>query len=190
MASLSIPQMIQNVATSLGVPPALAVQVATQESGLNPNALGTKGEVGLFQVMPSLAASMGLDPSDPVQNTQVGVSYLAQLYEQFGDWATALAAYNWGPGNVSTYGAAAAPASTQAYVSSALSAAGIPAPGAAASAPTGAAAPSLFDDAIDLLPDGSALQPAAASPGANILLLTFLGLGAYFLFDLFLGERG
>src|SRR5579862_2620680 len=101
MATLSIDQMIRNTAVAAGVPPDLAVQVATQESGLNPDALGSKGELGLFQLMPSTAAQLGVaDPLDPIQNAQGGVAYLAELFNQFGDWATALTAYNWGPGNV------------------------------------------------------------------------------------------
>jgi soluble lytic murein transglycosylase-like protein len=176
MAGLSIDQMIRNTANAAGVPPALAVQVATQESGLNPTALGSKGELGLFQLMPSTAASLGVtDPLDPVQNAQGGVAYLAQLFDQFGDWATALAAYNWGPGNVAKYGAAAAPASTQMYVASALSALGGAAPAPSTAVDNGGG------DMIDasVLPDLTQ-TPAASAPGLSWVSLALLGLGVYF----------
>jgi hypothetical protein len=54
-----------------------------------------------MQLMPKTAAGLNVDPNDASQNIQGGVSYLSQLYNQFGDWGTALAAYFAGPGNIS-----------------------------------------------------------------------------------------
>lgn len=58
------------------------------------------GALGIMQLMPATAAQLGVDPNDPDQNYQGGVSYLKQLFQKYGNWFDALAAYNWGPGNV------------------------------------------------------------------------------------------
>lgn len=172
---LTIPQMIANTAQAAGVPPALAVQVAQQESGFNPNAVGSKGEQGLFQLMPTTAADLGVTNSfDPVQNAQGGVAYLAQLFQQFGDWATALTAFNWGEGNVQKYGAAAAPASTQVYVANALGAAGLSTP---SGAPTVTATPSATPLPAMILPD---ITQTSNGSTVDWFLIALLGIGAFF----------
>jgi len=201
MAGLSIPQMIANTAAAGGVPPGLAVQVAQQESSFNPSAMGSKGELGLFQLMPSTAAALGVtDPLDAVQNAQGGVSYLSQLYAQFGSWDAALAAYNWGPTNVQNAMAkggsgwlALAPASTQMYVANALAASGV---SAAAPAQPAAAAPAsdqATQDLIDagLLPDltQSSMVAVGAAPATSSLLVWILiGAGIFFGAQLIFGE--
>ena len=125
--SNSIADQIVTEATTQGVDPLLALEVATQESALDPTAVSPKGAVGVFQLMPATAAGLGVDPTDPAANIFGGVSYLSQLQNQFGDPVAALAAYNWGPGNVSnamaTWGAAwfaHIPASVQNYVTTIL----------------------------------------------------------------------
>jgi hypothetical protein len=50
-----------------------------------------------MQLMPATAAGLNVDPSDLNQNVTGGVSLLASLYQQFGNWSDALAAYNAGP---------------------------------------------------------------------------------------------
>ena len=117
----TITQQIQALAPSYGVPANLAVAVATKESGLNPNARGGKGEIGLFQLMPSTATSLGVNPSDVTGNIQGGLTYLSQLYKQYGDWGTALIAYNEGPSNLASKGVFPV---SQAYSDSILAAAG------------------------------------------------------------------
>lgn len=92
---------ISAAASRYGVPSWLALAVAQRESGLNQSARGTSGEIGVFQLMPGTAAQLGVNPSDLSQNIDGGVRYLSQMYSQFGDWRTALEAYNGGPGNVS-----------------------------------------------------------------------------------------
>jgi hypothetical protein len=93
--------LIAAAAAKYGVPSSLALSVAQRESGLNQAAVGSSGELGVFQLMPSTAAQLGVNPSDLGQNIDGGVRYLSQMYSQFGDWRTALEAYNGGPGNVS-----------------------------------------------------------------------------------------
>jgi soluble lytic murein transglycosylase-like protein len=142
----SIQSAIVQMAQSLGVDPDLALAVAQQESGGNQSALSSAGAIGIFQLMPATAAALGVNPSDPMQNIQGGLTYLAQQLATFGDVSQALAAYNWGPANVKNavaqYGSAwlsYAPAETQNYVSSILASLGITgmavASGAAASIP-------------------------------------------------------
>jgi hypothetical protein len=97
--------------------------VAQQESGGDPNAVSPAGAEGVMQLMPATAASLGVsDPFDPAQNIDGGVRYLSQLMSEFGgDPHLALAAYNWGPGNVAKNGANNWPTETTNYVSTILS---------------------------------------------------------------------
>ena len=93
----SIQSLITSVANQFGVPPSIALAVAQKESGFNQAAVGSSGEIGVMQLMPATAAGLGVDPSDLTQNVTGGVSLLASLYQQFGNWSDALAAYNAGP---------------------------------------------------------------------------------------------
>lgn len=56
------------------------------------------GATGIAQIIPRWHPEA--KPLDPVHSIHYAANYLAQLRNQFGDWETALAAYNWGPGNV------------------------------------------------------------------------------------------
>lgn len=78
------------------------------ESALKPRAKSRVGATGLWQFMFATGKQYGLDVSsyvdersDPIRSTESAAKYLAKLYEIFGDWDLALAAYNSGPGNVS-----------------------------------------------------------------------------------------
>lgn len=81
--------------------------LAVVESALKPKAKSRVGATGLWQFMFSTGKIYGLDVSsyvdersDPIKSTVAASKYLAKLYEIFGDWDLALAAYNSGPGNV------------------------------------------------------------------------------------------
>lgn len=82
------------------------VWVAEVESSLNPAAKSPVGAVGLFQLMPETAKRFGLrtfpfdDRVKPDKNARAAAQYLKILYEQFGSWSLALAAYNAGEGRV------------------------------------------------------------------------------------------
>ncbi|NYJ26388.1 lytic transglycosylase domain-containing protein [Allomuricauda sp. ARW1Y1] len=81
--------------------------LAIVESALNPKAMSRVGAKGLWQFMYSTGKMYGLDVSsyvderhDPIMATKAASKYLSRLYDIFGDWDLALAAYNSGPGNV------------------------------------------------------------------------------------------
>src|ERR1017187_8516490 len=114
--------LITSAAPSYGVPASLALAVATKESNLNQGAIGSSGEIGVFQLMPATAAQLGVNPSDLTQNIDGGLSYLQSLYNQFGNWTQALQAYNGGPSHV-TNGTVSTAA--QSYAASVLAASGI-----------------------------------------------------------------
>ena len=86
-----------------GVPEELFLRLVQQESGWNPGAVSHKGATGLAQLMPGTAARLGVDPTDPGQNLDGGARYLKMMYDKFGSWRLALAAYNAGPGAVEKY---------------------------------------------------------------------------------------
>lgn len=99
------------------LPSGLLAAVARRESNFNPRAVNKKsGATGLFQFMPETAASLGIDPTDAKQSALGAGVYLAHLLRQFGSLPMALAAYNWGPGNLVKYGAQKAPPETIEYV--------------------------------------------------------------------------
>lgn len=112
---MSVVDLIAGEAMAQGVPPDLALAVARRESGYNQGARGAAGEVGVFQLMPGTAGDLGVNPYDLSDNIRGGVSYLRQQFDRFGDWATALAAYNAGPGRAHN-----PPSSTRGYVADIL----------------------------------------------------------------------
>lgn len=61
--------------------------------------VSSAGAMGIAQIVPKWHPNV--DPLNPEQSIHYAAKYLSQLQKQFGDWPTALAAYNWGPGNVS-----------------------------------------------------------------------------------------
>ncbi len=88
------------VARAHGVPEDLFLRLVQQESGWNPGAVSNKGATGLAQLMPGTAKTLGVDINDPKQNLEGGARYLKMMYDKFGSWRLALAAYNAGPGAV------------------------------------------------------------------------------------------
>ena len=80
-----------------GVPEDLFLRRVQQESGWNPGAVSPKGATGLAQLMPGTAQLLGVDATDPIENLDGGARYLRMMYDRFGDWRLALAAYNAGP---------------------------------------------------------------------------------------------
>lgn len=99
-----------------GVPEDLFLRLVQRESGWNPQAVSVKGATGLAQLMPDTAALLGVDIANPRQNIEGGARYLKRMYEKFGSWRLALAAYNAGPGAVETHNGVPPYDETQAYV--------------------------------------------------------------------------
>ncbi|WYB27187.1 lytic transglycosylase domain-containing protein [Thioclava sp. GXIMD4215] len=86
-----------------GVPPDLFLRLIQQESGWNPQAVSHAGARGLAQLMPATAAKLNVDISNPEENLDGGARYLRMMYDRFGNWRHALAAYNAGPEAVAKY---------------------------------------------------------------------------------------
>lgn len=105
-------------AARYGVPVDLVFALAKQESGYSQSARSSEGAIGVMQLMPRTAQGLGVDPYDLDQNIDGGVRYLSQLHSRFGDWVTAAAAYNAGPGRVSNVlaGKATLPSETRSYI--------------------------------------------------------------------------
>jgi hypothetical protein len=121
---------LQNASNQYGVPLPLLQAVAYAESSYNPAVTSSAGAQGLLQIMPANDASLGVtNPFDPQQSANAGAKYLAQLYAQYGDWNTALIAYNEGPGNLANQGPFA---SSQSYAAGILANAGLSTSGATA----------------------------------------------------------
>ncbi len=98
-------EMISQVLSEEGVPQDL-IYLAVTESGFQPQALNAKsGAGGMWQFMPTgaygLARNGWVDERfDPEKSSRAYARYIKSLYDQFGDWYLAMAAYDWGPGYV------------------------------------------------------------------------------------------
>ena len=111
-------------ALNVGLSPNVFVRQINQESSFNPSAVSSAGALGIAQFEPGTAASLGVNPWDPVQSLQGASRLMASYVRQFGgDIAKALAAYNAGPGAVQravmlggTNWRAFLPAETQNYI--------------------------------------------------------------------------
>jgi soluble lytic murein transglycosylase-like protein len=95
---------VREAASLAGIPPDFADAITEVESGYHPRAIGTAGEVGLMQVMPSTARMLGFEGTaeelaTPDVNIHYGVAYLAQAWRLAGgDICTAAMKYRAGHG--------------------------------------------------------------------------------------------
>jgi soluble lytic murein transglycosylase-like protein len=103
-----------------GVPEDLYLRLVQQESGWNPVAVSTKGATGLAQLMPETAQHLGVDINDAGENLEGGARYLRMMFDKFGTWELALAAYNAGPGAVEEHKGIPPFAETENYVKAIL----------------------------------------------------------------------
>lgn len=89
---------VARIACEHGLPTRLLDAVIAQESGYNSRAISAAGAMGMMQIMPGTARSLGLArPFDPIANIRAGARYLRQQLDRFGRVDLALAAYNAGP---------------------------------------------------------------------------------------------
>ena len=117
-----VSQKVTATATRHGVDPKLAQAIAIAESGLNQDDISEAGAIGVMQLMPATAVSLGVDPYDEDENIEGGVRFLSQMLERFnGNIPLAVAAYNAGPGAVEQYGGIPPYGETQAYVQRVMS---------------------------------------------------------------------
>ena len=92
-------ELARRAAARYGLDHELVLSVISAESAGNPQARSRAGAMGLMQLMPGTAQSLGVrNPYDPVENIMAGARYLSQLVRRYGgDLAKAVAAYNMGP---------------------------------------------------------------------------------------------
>lgn len=109
-------QLIIMASEQFRVPFELLAAQLDAESGFKPDAVSSVGAQGIAQFMPKTARDFGINPFDPEQAILAQAKYMRSLYTKTGSWSRALAAYNWGIGNVTRKGTANMPDETVAYV--------------------------------------------------------------------------
>ena len=121
LADQSLSGLISEASQKYKVDPKLLSAIAEVESGGNQDETSSAGAVGVMQLMPDTAASLGVNPYDKQQNVEGGAKYLRQMLDTFGvDVSKAVAAYNAGPQAVKDYGGIPPYKETQNYVNKVL----------------------------------------------------------------------
>lgn len=88
--------LANSIADQYGIPSQIFSAVIEKESGWNPTAIGTKGEKGLGQLMPSNVKYYNVNPFDPKENLRAAAAILSDNFIKAGNWTEALARYNAG----------------------------------------------------------------------------------------------
>ena len=96
-------RLIVKTAQKLGVDPYVALSIAKIESNFDASSKSNGGAIGLFQLNPSTAKVLGINPYIISENIEGGIRYYQMMYKKYGSMDLALAAYNAGPGNVAKY---------------------------------------------------------------------------------------
>ena len=112
---------IVKYSVEMGVDPAITLSIAKTESGFRHEARSAHGAVGVFQLLPSTARRMGLNPYSLDDNIKAGIMYYKSMYKMFGSMELAVAAYNAGPANVKKYNAIPPFRETKRFVSQIMS---------------------------------------------------------------------
>ena len=93
---VGLPEYVQKAAQVSGLPPRLIAAVIHVESHGHERIVSSAGAIGLMQLEPATAKSLGVNPWNPKQNVIGGAKYLAQLIKRFGGLWRGLEAYNEG----------------------------------------------------------------------------------------------
>jgi hypothetical protein len=112
-------RLIEGAARAQRIPQDLLTRLIWQESSFRPHVVSPVGAQGIAQFMPGTAKERGLvDPFDPEQAIPKAAEFIAHLARQFGNLGLAAAAYNGGPGRVTSWlaGRGGLPAETRSYV--------------------------------------------------------------------------
>ena len=112
---------IVKYSVEMGVDPAITLSIAKTESGFRHETRSSHGAVGVFQLLPSTARRMGLNPYSLDDNIKAGIMYYKSMYKMFGSMELAVAAYNAGPANVKKYNAIPPFRETKRFVSQIMS---------------------------------------------------------------------
>lgn len=115
-----IMQMAAQIARNEGIDEDLFLSLIQQESNFNPDAVSSKGAIGLSQLMPETAKELGVNPNNMIENLTGGARYLKQQLDAFPSRELALAAYNAGPTRVKDLGAIPDIPETQNFVKNIL----------------------------------------------------------------------
>jgi soluble lytic murein transglycosylase-like protein len=104
VASTDPRTLVRDAARRSGLPPEFVESVAKVESAMRADAVSPKGAIGVMQLMPDTARSLGADPHNLLQNIDAGARLLRDLLLKYdGDVVKALSAYNAGEGAVDRY---------------------------------------------------------------------------------------
>lgn len=152
----------REVARREGIDPEMFVRQIDQESGFDPDAYNAaSGAAGIAQIVARFHPDV--DPWDPIASLDYAARWMAQLRVQLGTYRKALAAYNWGPGNVARWDGSpdGLPAETRHYLDVILGP-GWPEPGQGGPAPEEGAA----DQWLRVVEDGVRLrtEPSTSAP--------------------------
>lgn len=117
ISKMTVKEYIVKHSLDMGVDPALALSLAKLESGYDHTKRSPYGAIGVFQILPSTASSLGYNAYHLNDNIKGGLAYYKMMYNKFGSMDLALAAYNAGPGNVSKYKGVPPFAETKKFIS-------------------------------------------------------------------------
>lgn len=110
-----------DVSAAHGIPPGLLARQAYQESHFRADIISgatvsSAGAIGIMQIVPRWHPDV--NAYDPIESINYAAQFLRRLYDKFNTWPLALAAYNWGEGNLAKHTDPTTwPKETQAYVS-------------------------------------------------------------------------
>lgn len=125
--------LVDKYAQKYGIPLQIARRLVMMESGFKQHVVSRMGARGVMQLRPSTARGLRVNIYDTEQNIEGGMRYLRHMYNRFGRWDLALAAYHSGPGKVARH--KGVPPMSRQYVRNILGKLKFPPPGPTASKP-------------------------------------------------------